>query len=77
MVRGSHIDNLFKGVPLNAYKFRVEALYQMFGTSKEMFNKAVYKIKVSADINSRQGYPNRYVTNFRDRSEDNFVEYCL
>ena len=53
----------------------------MFGTTKEAFNKAVYKIKVSADINSRQGYPNSFVTKFsmnRDGGANNvFVEYSL
>ena len=71
---------MFKGIPLNAYKFRVEALFQMFGTTKEMFNKAVYKIKVSADINSRQGYPNSFVTKFRrhgDTTANIFLEYSL
>ena len=63
-VKDPLVDNLFKGITLNAYKFRVEALFQMFGTSKEAFNKAVYKIKVSADINSRQGYPNNFVAKF-------------
>ena len=79
-IHDTQIDHLFKGIPLNAYKFRVEALFQMFGTTKEMFNKAVYKIKVSADINSRQGYLNSFVSKFR-RSEDDsatiFLEYSL
>ena len=52
----------------------------MFGTTKEMFNKAVYKIKVSADINSRHGYPNSFITKFRrtgDASANIFLEYGL
>ena len=80
-VQDTQIDDLFKGIPLNAYKFRVEALFQMFGTTKESFNKAVYKIKVSADINSRQCYPNSFVTKFSKNRDCGvnivFLEYSL